>query len=304
MTIQQCKYALEIAKRGSFNEASKSLFIAQSSLSYSIKLLEKELGIKIFERLKSGIYLTPEGAEFVKYAEQLVAQSDFIENRYNSKSFSKKINIVTQHYDFVADAFCKLINDCDDSRYNFSLREIKTYDVIKEIETASSDIGIIAIKENDYEIMIKYLSNKNVLFEELTIACPHVFMRKNHPLLNKSQIKVEDLSEYPYVSYEQGKHIGSFFTEEILVPDNANKHVEISDRASLMNVLLTTNCCTVGTGIMPSALNDKKIISVPLKSELFYHIGYIVRDDRKCPEIVEKFVLLLKEFLTKNTHID
>ena len=55
MTIQQCKYVLEISKTGSFNEASKTLFIAQSSLSASIKSLETELGIKIFERSNNGV---------------------------------------------------------------------------------------------------------------------------------------------------------------------------------------------------------------------------------------------------------
>ena len=299
MTIQQCKYVVEIAKTGSFNEASKSLFIAQSSLSNSIKLLESELGIQIFSRSKSGVYLTSEGAEFLRYAEQLTAHYDLIENRYNAKSFSKKLNVVTQHYDFVADAFCKLINECDDKKYDFSLREIKTYDVIKEIETAASDIGIIAIKENDYEIMMRYLNNKSVVFNELVVACPHVFMRNGHPLANKGNIQAKDLSEYPYVSYEQGNHIGSFFTEEIIIPDNAEKLVEISDRATLMNVLLTTNCCTVGTGIMPSALNDKKIKSIPLESELYYHIGYITQVDRKTPPLVNKFISILKEFLIK-----
>lgn len=299
MTIQQCKYLLEIAKTGSFNEASKNLFIAQSSLSNSIKLLEKELSITIFERSKNGVCLTPDGAEFLRYAEQLISHSDFIENRYNSLSFSKKINVVTQHYDFVADAFCKLINECKDTQYKFSIQETKTYDVIKKIETASSDIGIIAIKDNDYEIMIRYLNNKRVAFNEITIAYPHVFLRANHPLCSKTQIKAKDLSEYPYVSYEQGSHIGSFFTEEIVIPDNAQKHVEISDRATLMNVLLTTNCCTVGTGIMPSVLNDDKIKCIPLESQRHYHIGYITKVDRQNPPLVQKFINILEEFFSK-----
>ena len=298
MTIQQCKYVLEIAKTGSFNEASKSLFIAQSSLSNSIKLLENELGIQIFERSKSGVYLTPDGAEFIRYAEQLTAQNDFIENRYNSKLHSKKLNVVTQHYDFVADAFCKLINECKDKKYHFSIREIKTYDVIKEIETASSDIGVIAIKDNDYDLMTRFLSNKNVVFSEITVAYPHVFLRACHPLSNKTVIKAKDLSEYPYVSYEQGSHTRSFFKEEILLPVSAEKQVEISDRATLMNALLTTNCCTVGTGIMPSALNDRKIKCIPLESQLYYHIGYITRIDVKNPPLVEKFISTLKSFLT------
>jgi len=71
MTIQQCKYVLEIAKTGSFSEAAKQLFIAQSSLSISVKTLEQELDIKIFERSGNGVYLTEEGAEFVRYARQI-----------------------------------------------------------------------------------------------------------------------------------------------------------------------------------------------------------------------------------------
>ena len=51
MTIQQCKYVLEILKMGSFNEAAKTLYVAQSSLSASVKSLEAELNIKIFEFL-------------------------------------------------------------------------------------------------------------------------------------------------------------------------------------------------------------------------------------------------------------
>lgn len=299
MTIQQCKYVLEIAKTGSFNEASKKLFVAQSSLSNSIKLLERELDVKIFERSKNGVYLTKEGAEFLRYAEQLLSHSDFIENRYSAKIGVEKLSVVTQHYDFVADVFSKLINECKDNKYHFSIREIKTYDVIKEVENASCDIGIIAIKENDYDIMTRYLNNLNVQFTELVIAYPHVFLRGEHPLSNKSKIKLEELSEYPYVAYEQGSHSSSFFTEEIFLnPENVAKKVEISDRATLMNVLLTTDCYTVGTGIMPSALNDKKIKSIPFCSDLYYRIGYITRHDRKKPPLAEKFIKMLTDFLS------
>ena len=84
MTIQQCRYVLEIAKTGSFNEAAKQLFVAQSSLSVSVKALEEELNIRIFERSKNGVHLTGEGAEFVRYAREIVDNDDFIKERYAS----------------------------------------------------------------------------------------------------------------------------------------------------------------------------------------------------------------------------
>lgn len=74
-----------------------------------------------------------------------------------------------------------------------------------------------------------------------------------------------------------------------------NKHIEISDRATLMNLLLITDAYTIGTGIMPSALNKGDIVSVPLESRGFYIIGYILNDDRKVSEMTEKFITLIEE---------
>ena len=182
MTIQQCKYVLTVANTGSFNEAAKQLFIAQSSLSISIKSLEQELDIKIFERSGNGVYLTDEGAEFVKYATQICENDDFVAQRYKTKSIKKKLYIATQHYDFIADIFGNFLKTVESESYRFSIREIETYNVIHEVETAHSDIGIIAIKDGDFDIMKRYLNKKHLSFTPVLKATPHVFFRKNHPL--------------------------------------------------------------------------------------------------------------------------
>ena len=295
MTIQQCKYILGIAKTGSFNEAAKQLFVAQSSLSSSVKLLEKELGIKIFERSKNGVFLTAEGAEFVRYAEQIVEQNDFILNRYAVPVGRSKLYVSTQHYDFVADAFCALLRKNEDE-YDFALREIRTYEVIREVEMAYSDIGILAIKDGDFEMMKRYLGNKGIVFTQILRAAPHVFVRRGHPLADRTSLCYEDLKDLPYVSYEQGAHNSSFFTEELMPGHTAGRQVQISDRATLMNALLTTDCYTVGTGIMPSALNDGKIVCVPLRSDAYYCIGYILRVDRRISALTEELIGLLTKF--------
>lgn len=292
MTIQQCVYVLEIAKFGSFNEAAKHLFVAQSSLSVSVKSLEQELNIKIFERAGNGIFLTEEGTEFIKYASQIVDQNDFILNRYSKDVFCRNLYISTQHYDFVADIFGKLLNETTEEYYKFSLREMKTYDVIHETETACCDIGIIAIKDNDRNIMERYLNQRGLTFTPLLNAMPHVFVRKGHPVAHSAVVTIESLKNYPYVSYEQVEHNSSFFTEEI-TNIYSNKQVEISDRASLMNVLLATDCYTIGTGIMPSLLNEERIVSIPFESNDFYTLGYILRGDRNISELTKKFIEML-----------
>ena len=117
MTIQQCKYVLEIARAGSFSEAAKQLFIAQSSLSVSIKSLEQELGIKIFERSGNGVHLTDEGAEFVKYAACICESNDLIAERYSGNRLNQKLYIATQHYDFIADIFGNFLKNTDSDSY-------------------------------------------------------------------------------------------------------------------------------------------------------------------------------------------
>ncbi len=294
MTIQQCVYVLKIAECGSFNEAAKQLFVAQSSLSVSIKTLEQELNIKIFERAGNGIYLTNEGAEFKRYAQQMVEQSEFIINRYSDNNILTRLYVSTQHYDFVADIFTKLINEAKDNHYRFSLREMKTYEVIHSVETAYCDVGVIAIKDTDFTVMDRYLSQRGITFNKVLEVKPHVFVRKNHPVAGEKLITVEKLKDYPYVSYEQGEHNNSFFTEE-LADILSDKQIEISDRASLMNCLLGTDSYTIGTGIMPSLLNKGRIVSIPFESDNRYLIGYILREDKNVSELTEKFIDLLKK---------
>ena len=297
MTIQQCKYVLEILKKGSFNEAAKTLYIAQSSLSAAVKSLESELNIKIFERSNNGVCLTSDGAEFVRYASQIIEQNDFILAKYKSEQRYQKLYIATQHYDFVADIFGKMLNSVTDDSYKISLIETKTYNVINDVENGYCDIGIIAIKNTDFDIMKRILINKKLNFTPLFKTSPHVFVRKDHPVCNQNILTYTQLMQYPFVSYEQGNHNVSFFTEEIMESIDVKKHIEISDRASLMNVLMTTDSYTIGTGIMPSALNEGKIISIPLESSSYYNIGYIFHTDRKCSDLTAHFINMLEELV-------
>ena len=280
---------------GSFNEASKTLYIAQSSLSAAVKALESELNIKIFDRSNNGVCLTSDGAEFVRYASQIIEQNDFILTKYKSDRRCQKLYIATQHYDFVADIFGKMLNSIVDDSYKISLIETRTYNVINQVESGYCDIGIIAIKNTDFDIMNRILNNKKLNFSSVLKTSPHVYVRKDHPVCNNDFLTYTELMKYPFVSYEQGKHNISFFTEEIMEISDVKKHIEISDRASLMNVLLTTDSYTIGTGIMPSTLNEGKIISIPLESKSYYNIGYILHTDRKCSELAEYFIKMIKE---------
>ena len=302
MTIQQCIYVTEIQNTGSFTEAAQKLFVAQSSLSNSIKQLEAELDIKIFERSKSGVVLTAEGAEFVRYASEIVSKNNFVTNRYKASKKGPRLYVSTQHYDFIADTFCTLIEENRDSEYSLSLQEKETYEVIRDVETAYSDIGIIAIDGRDMDIMNRFLHSKEIVFTPIFKVSPHVFLRKDHPLAQCTRLDYTMLNNYPYLSYEQGYHKDSWFMEEMISSDFAHKHIVISDRATLMNVLIKTDAYTIGTGLMPSSLNEGKILSLPLESDAHYNVGYMTKKNRTETPTLERFITLIRNFGNQIKH--
>jgi DNA-binding transcriptional LysR family regulator len=114
MTLKQLYYAVTIAETGSITEASKKLFLAQPSLTASIRELEKEYGVTIFTRGKKGIEVTKEGEEFLGYARQVLEQANLIEERYNGAHKGKvRFCVSSQHYSFAVEAFVKLLKDLD-----------------------------------------------------------------------------------------------------------------------------------------------------------------------------------------------
>lgn len=299
MTIQQCKYAVKVAQEGSFNEAAIKLFTSQASLSEAVKNLEQELGIVIFERSNKGVNLTREGSEFIHYAASIVSQAEMISERYKAKEELKHLCIATQHYDFVAEVFTRFVNSIKNRRFTLTLQETKTYEVIESVKNSASDLGIIAIKQSEEQLMKRYLSKNKLDFKMLIETKPHIFVRKDHELAGETRVSCNDLLDFPYVFYEQGENSAALFFEELADFNLSGNNVKINDRATLMNLLLSTDCYTVGTGIMTSELNNGNVVSVPLETEERYIIGYIKQKNVERTGEACEFIDMLNDFLNK-----
>ena len=142
MTLQQLKYLIAIVEEGSISKASKAMLVSQPSLSKSIFDLEKEMGIKIFTRTNRGVKLTEEGEIFLAYSRSVVEQADFLENNYKKKEVTKRVfSISSQHYAFVVNAFVTLVKEYGENKYEFSLRETTTSQIIEDVKSLRSQIG-------------------------------------------------------------------------------------------------------------------------------------------------------------------
>ncbi|MBL1227796.1 LysR family transcriptional regulator [Enterococcus sp. BWB1-3] len=276
MRIQQLEYLEKVAEIGSINEAAKSLFLSQPALSNAIKELENEMNICLLHRSKLGVALTEEGREFLSYARQIIDQVDLLEKRYkHSEKQASRLSISSQHYAFSVHAFVEFIQTYEDDSYQFSLRETETKNILEDVAGFRSEIGILFLNNFNRQVLEKLFEEKNLAFSSLFYAAPHIFISKDNPLAHKNKVTLEELSELPYLSFEQGNSNSFYFAEEILSTRTCKKHIKVSDRATIFNLMIGLNGYTFSSGIISRELNDDSIVAIPLDVPERIEIGWI-----------------------------
>lgn len=298
MTLQQLKYIVTVAAKGTISEAAKELFIAQPSLTSAIKELEAELGITIFKRTNRGVILSVEGEEFLGYARQVIEQTNLIEEKYSGKAPGKhQFCISTQHYSFAVEAFVDLLRDYGGDEYDFRIRETQTYEIIEDVAKLRSEVGVLYLNKFNETILRKTLRSSDLEFHTLFVAKPHVFVSSSSPLAEKTAISLEDLEPYPRLSYEQGEHNSFYFSEEILSTLECRKDILVCDRATLFNLLIGLNGYTICSGVISEELNGRNIIAIPLLVDDYMEIGYITHNNI----VPGRFASLYIEALKRHT---
>lgn len=278
MTLQQLRYIVTVAETGNITEAAKRLFISQPSLTNAIRELEKEMQVTIFNRTNKGVVVSNEGDIFLAYARQVLEQVGLMEEKFlNVKEQSPKFSVSCQHYSFAVNAFVDIIQKFDANQYDFTLRETQTHEIIEDIAHLKSEIGILYVSSKNEEIILKLIKQKGLEFHELFIAKPHVFISAKHPLAKKKTIALEDLEEYPYLSFEQGEYNSFYFAEEILSTLDRKKNIKVRDRATLFNLVIGLNGYTVSSGVISKELNGENIIARPLAVDEEMRIGTITQ---------------------------
>ena len=299
MTLQQLKYVTTIANIGSISEAAKRLFVSQPSLTKAIKELEKEMGITIFDRTNKGITVSKEGERFLGYARQVLEQAALLEEQYKSQSGGKKqFSVSTQHYSFAVNAFVELLKGAEIDQYDVSLRDTQTYEIIDDVAHMKSEIGLLYYNDFNRPVLEKLIHTNELTFTELFTAHPHIFIGKTHPLAHKEVVSMDELEEYPYISFEQGDHNSFYFSEEIFSTVVRPKHIRVRDRASLFSLLLGLDGYTVSSGVIDKEVNGENIISVPLAEEGLMHIGYITNNKMQRSRLGQEYIHALEQYVS------
>lgn len=298
MTILQLKYVIAIAGSPSMREAASKLFVSQPALSATIHELEEELGIKIFERNNKGISLSVQGREFLNYAKQAVSQYELIEDRYIENNKNKiHFSVSMQHYVFAVHAFVNAVQKFDANRYVYSVHETRTDEVLSNVKELKSEIGVIAYSNSNESILKKLFREYQLEFYPLMVRNTFVYVWKDHPLADKNEISLEELKDYPCISFDQSSDNDFYLSEEALGNYEFDKIIKSNDRATSSEILAKLNGYSIGTGIMTESITLKDgFVTIKLKEEDPLTIGYIIRKNHQLSDIGKTYIKELEKY--------
>lgn len=275
LTLQQLRYFTAVATEGSISAAADLLYVAQPSMSSAMKELESRLGRTLLARSAKGVTLTVEGAEFLGYARQVLEQVQLLEHRYLGRPPSRRLlGISTQHYSFSVDAFVRMVQASGAEEYEFSMRETRTEEIIEDVRTLRSEIGILYRNDFNRKVIDKLLRESRLVFHPLFLADPHIFISRTNPLASRRRATLEDLEDLPRLTFDQGANNSFYFAEEILSTLSSKREIRVSDRATIFNLMIGLGGYTISTGIISDEL-DPSIVAIPLDIDERIEIGWI-----------------------------
>ena len=240
MNILHLKYAVEVAKVGSLNKAAETLLIAAPNVSRSIKELEADIGISIFERTTKGMELTPEGEEFINYAKGILNQIDEVENFYKKGSAKKqKFSISVPRACYISEAFSQFSKSLSKEAAEIFYKETNSQRTIRNMLEHDYKLGIIRYAENYDKYFKAMLEEKGFCYEMVTEFSYSLIMSADNPLSQKETITFDDLTDFIEIAhadpYVPSMPLSKVVKEEL--PDNIDRRIFIFERASQFDLL-------------------------------------------------------------------
>lgn len=240
MNLLHMKYAVEVARQGSLGKASETLLVATPNISRSVKELETDLGITIFDRTTKGMALTPDGEEFISFARRILEQIEQIENMYKKGTAKKQeFSVSVPRACYISEAFAEFSKSLSEDDAEIFYKETNSQRTIRNLLEKDYKLGIIRYAENYDKYFKSTLEEKGFRFELVTEFTYSLIMSEENPLAAKENITYEDLTGYIEIAhadpYVPSLPLAKVVKEEL--PDNIGRRIFIFERASQFELL-------------------------------------------------------------------
>ena len=306
MKIEQVEQVLEIAKTGSLSKA-KNLYLSQPSLSLSIKNLEQEFGSPIFERGTKGMSLTDFGTELVAVLQPLYNQISIIPQLFAVKKESDQMSfsMSNSHIKFAMNVFIELVNQFKINPSNYFCREALSGEILEDIASNRSDIGVLYIFNTTKSFMMKLFESKGVVYHKLLDDGYWIIIGPKNPLFHRNPhyVTLRDIEPYPLILYEED-YQSNLVTSFRNIPLKANTLIRVNNRASMTELVSSTDAVNIGArSHMPYQLTSfyPQLKAIELRDfHITQEIGWICRANYSPNEYARFFIDRITE-ITKES---
>lgn len=261
MNLLHMKYAVEIAETKSINKAAERLYVGQPTLSRAVKELETNLGVTIFERSAKGMFLTPDGEVFIRYAKTVLKQVDEIEGMFkNSRVSRERFSVSVPRASYITEAFAafsKLLEK--DTPVEVFYKETNSMRTLRNVLQENYKLGIVRYAES-YDKYYKTMMEEKGLSHELVTKFRYVLlMSKDSELAEKEVITYDDLKDKIEIAhadpYVPSLPFAQIKKEEL--PDNSSRRIFVFERASQFELLSQNPETFMWVSSIPQSLLDR-----------------------------------------------
>ncbi|WFA08735.1 LysR family transcriptional regulator [Tissierella sp. Yu-01] len=297
MDINHLEEFVAVAECGSINKAANKLYISQPHLSNIIKDLEKSIGFELFKRTNRGVKLTPAGEYFLKHSKTILNEIKALrEFSPTCIKISDKLRVSMTKFTHTMESFnevCDLSENIDE--FTYVLNEGTTRDVIMDIAKGYTDVGVIHYDINEEKNIHTFLEKSELSWKTIARFKPEICISKHHDLIKQGKtITLDALKDYGFVRYlgqyedfiynitKKGHHMDL---------NNSNKIIYVYGRATLMQLISTTNCYTIGITEFDNQDPMFQVLSVPIEGcENSIQFEIITRKNAVLDKTAQKFI--------------
>lgn len=302
MRLSQLEYFIKIAQCGSITKAAQELFLSQPSLTKAINNLETEYNLQLLERTAKGIRVTPQGQEFLEYAQAAVDACKRLETAFGQQNpYSiQRLRIASQQFDFLYNTLEQLYNTHRPEPIHIDLEETDRGAILERVEKRESDIGLLVLAQSDGKSFEQDVQKRALEVHTLETSPVYVSMGKKSPLYQQAHISTAQASCHPHVVLDTEKSMRrDFYLHQQNYYVDRNRLIFCNTIGACIHFLKETEALLYTPKWVLGMLAQEDIYSTVLEEENgqpFAEVNYLIwiqRQGESLPPLAKQFIQLL-----------
>lgn len=297
LELDQVRHVLAVVKYRTFLEASFQLNRSQSSLSKSIRRLEEELGISIFERTTRRVELTPAGRDFVAYAEQMmVCYEGMLHAMEQHRSNGKRSLRVGSIYFGLHNRLAPLVANFSKLHpsMEIEIRESTTTPLLQDLHKGELDVVFVSSMYPEGAELANFSQYPEYRSHSCFRESYQIVVSRDHPFAGRSQLTYEDLADQPFIMTDRTMDVYHRAVQKAFDAHRVPLHIAMY--CTTVRSVLHMVSQNMGIAMLSPLVIEESddLCIIPLKDALLRDTQMVILNQKEIPPHVRSFYHYVK----------